>query len=88
MSITIEAAVIEEQGVKFAVVSVKPHVLQNSAESEQMMQALRSPFPGVPIVLAAAWGSGEIRYRGRPDLIRFLETVPWDLLPWGEYSWG
>lgn len=51
---------IREQGVTFAVVIVKQHVVSNNFEADCAIQAFRPAFPGLPIVLMAQ-DSGESR---------------------------
>ena len=49
-----EGSVIAEQGVKFAIVVVKEHVIDNGIEADKMIQAFESQvFPGMPVVLMA-----------------------------------
>lgn len=50
---TVTGSVIREQGVTFAVVLVKEHVVNNRSEGDTMIQSCASLFPGMPIVLAA-----------------------------------
>ena len=80
-----QGAVIREQGVDFAIIIVKPHVLQCQSDSEQMISAWRVRF-GVPVVLMAQDGQGKPTYLGRPDIVRFLSRVPLRAIPWREYS--
>jgi len=47
----LQGAVIKEQGVTFAVVIVKQHVLDNPNEATQMIAAMRLVFPGLPVIL-------------------------------------
>ena len=49
----IEGAVIREQGVTFAVVIVRPSVIQNSFEAGRAIQSFQPIFPGIPVVLMA-----------------------------------
>ena len=48
---TIEGAVIIEQGVTFAVVHVAPEVTRYTIKSTQIRRALMRFFPGMPIIL-------------------------------------
>src|SRR4051812_22385423 len=72
-----EGAVINEQGVTFAIVIVNPHVLNNQTEAEGLIASFqRQAFGGVPVVLMAQNGSGTPQYYGRRDIVNFLARVP------------
>ncbi|MGL4396282.1 MAG: hypothetical protein ACRCS9_07075 [Hyphomicrobium sp.] len=81
----IQGAVIREQGQTFAVVVVKPHVVNNRSEADE---AIRSLFPvfRLPVVLMAQDSSGRAKYFGRPDIARFMSSVPLSSVPWRDYS--
>ncbi len=81
-----QGALIREQGVEFAVVIVRPHVLQNRVEADQMISAFRPVFGGVPLILMAQDLRGRPTYYGRSDLARFMARVPVSAVPWSEYS--
>lgn len=82
----IEAALIREQGVNFAVVVVRRSVLDSSNQREDTIAQFSRVFDGVPIVLMAQDGRGTPRYFGRTDLVDWLSNVPFEALPWAEYS--
>ena len=84
----IQGAVIKEQGVTFAVVIVKQHVLNNSFEAGRTIRAFQPAFPGLPVVLMAQDHRGVPTYYGRPDLSKFMANVPMECVPWAEYSIG
>jgi hypothetical protein len=79
---TWEVAFVEEQGVTFAVVVVKDHVLLNRADAAQVAEALALRL-GCPAVLL-----GERRHQayGRPDIVRFLQHVHLSQLRWRRVS--
>jgi hypothetical protein len=81
----IHAAVVKEQGVKFAVVVVKNYVLYNSSDANQAIVNFSSVFPGMPVVLMAQDSSGTPEYYGRLDIVNFLSNVPFEALPWREW---
>jgi hypothetical protein len=81
-----QGALIKEQGVTFAVVIVKPHVVQSSHQASEAISAFSPAFGGVPVVLMAQDGRGTPTYYGRRDLSRFLANVPVGAIPWREYS--
>ena len=48
---TFQGAVVREQGVTFAVVIVKKHVIDSSFEAGRAVAAFQPAFPGLPVVL-------------------------------------
>jgi hypothetical protein len=81
-----QAALIKEQGVTFAVVAVKSHVLSSSSQADDLIRDFqKQAFPGTPVVLAAEIGS-TVKYYGRPDIVRFLRNYPLSALPWRWYT--
>jgi hypothetical protein len=81
----VQGAVIREQGQTFAIVIVKPHVIENRSEASEAIRAM-SPVFAVPLVLMAEDGRGRPTYYGRPDIVRFLASVPLRAIPWPEYT--
>lgn len=81
----IDAALVREQGVTFAVVLVKESANQPGAR-EQVATGARRLFPGVPVVLASVSAAGRVKYWGRPDLSRFCASLPFQALPWATYT--
>lgn len=83
---TFEGALITEQGVTFAIVIVKPHVVQNRIEANRTIQAFAPTFGGVPTVLMAQNGQGVPTYFGRRDIVNFLAHVHPAQIPWKRYT--
>lgn len=81
-----EGALISEQGVTFAIVVVKSHVLNSHHQADEVADRFRPTFPGVPIVLMAQNSRGVPTYRGRRDLVNFLSQVPMQAIPWRRYT--
>lgn len=84
----IQGAVVKEQGVTFAIVVVKSHVLQAQSESQSAARAFMPYFPGMPIVLMAQDGRGVPTYWGRKDIVNFLANIHISQIPWKEYSFS
>ncbi len=80
----VQGAVIREQGQTFAVVIVKPHVIQDRATAADAIRGF-APVFRVPVVLMAQDGRGTPTYYGRPDIARFMSSVPMQAIPWREY---
>lgn len=83
----VQGAVIREQGQTFAVVIVKSHVVKNRSEAADAIHGF-TPVFGVPVVLMAQDGQGRSTFYGRPDIARFMSSVPLRAIPWREYSIG
>jgi len=84
--VSFDAAIVKEQGVTFAVVSVQPHAANNNHARQQAAGAAQSFFPGMPIVLMVQDGRGRPTYWGRRDIVEFLANVPFEALPWRRFS--
>lgn len=81
-----QGALIREQGVEFAVIIVKPHVIQDRSDAMRAQAAFSPAFGGVPIVLMAQDSRGTPTYCGRADLARFLSKAPLAAIPWKEWT--
>ncbi len=82
---TIQGAVIIEQGVTFAVVVVKQSVTNYTSRIVKTRQQLQYFFPNMPIILMSQDSAGTPHYYGRRDIVEFLKTVRLDQIPWKEY---
>jgi hypothetical protein len=83
----LDAALIREQGVNFAVVVVKKSVLTNLSRRDSVALSFsRQYFGGVPVVLMAQSSNGVPTYYGRPDLVKWLANVPVEVLPWKRWQ--
>ena len=81
-----DGAVVREQGVTFAIVVVKRHVLDNRNVADATIRGFWPAFPGLPIVLMGEDNLGRATYHGRSDITRFLAQVPKSCIPWKRYS--
>lgn len=84
----IQGAIIKEQGVKFAIVIVKMHVLNSKSQSEDAIRSFCSLFPGMPIILMAQDPRGVPKYFGRKDIVKFLANLHISQIPWKEYTFS
>lgn len=84
----LQGAVIKEQGVTFAIVIVKRHILQSQTESREAAQNFSFFFPRMPIVLMAQDSSGIPTYWGRKDIVNFLANLHISQIPWKEYTFN
>jgi hypothetical protein len=76
-----EGAVVREQGVTFAVVAVKQHIVDDATQAESAIRSFAPLFPGVPIVLMGQSHSGRATFVGRRDIANFLSHVPVSRIP-------
>jgi hypothetical protein len=83
-----EGAVVKEQGVTFAIVVVKPNVLNSSMQCDETRQGFRSIFPGMPIILMAQGSRGAPTYQGRTDIVKFLANLHPSRIPWKKYNYN
>ena len=81
-----DGALIKEQGVNFAVVVVKPNVLDTSTTREQTRQGFSQYFPGVPIILMTQNSRGIPTYHGRQDIVNFLVNIHPSRIPFKRYN--
>lgn len=73
-----QIALVREQGINFAVASVKDHVLNSPDQRDDVIQSLSLTL-GQPVVLL---GAQQHRLYGRQDIVRFLRNVHPSRLPW------
>lgn len=81
-----QGALIKEQGVTFAIVIVKKHILDNPNAAQETIQTFVPVFSGSPVVLMAQDYQGHPSYYGRRDIARFMADVPLSAIPWREYT--
>jgi hypothetical protein len=84
----IQGAVIKEQGVKFAIVVVKKHIVDCKNEADKAVQSFSRFFPGMNIMLAAQDYNGRFTYYGRQDISKFLASIKPSQIPWKEYTFS
>lgn len=71
-------AIVKEQGVTFAVISVKDHVASSPHSAQQFIAAV-TPIYGCPVVVI---GERSGRLYGRQDIVNFLSQIHSSQLPW------
>lgn len=84
----VQGAVIKEQGLTFAIVVVKRHIVDSQTQSGEAINSFSHLFPGMPIVLMAQDSRGIPKYRGRKDIVNFLANIHPSQIPWKEYTFG
>ena len=83
---TFQGAVVREQGVTFAIVIVKRHIIDSTTEANNAIRSFSPVFRGVPLVLMAQDARGVPSYYGRRDIVNFLANVPISAIPWKQYT--
>ena len=81
-----QGAKIREQGVDFAIVIVKPHILNSPNERNETISSFSPIFPGIPLVLMTQDAMGVPTYYGRKDIVDFLANIHISQIPWKEYT--
>ena len=81
----IYGAVIVEQGITFAIVSVRQSSTLYTTRLVQTRQELSQFFPNMPIILMSQDNNGISHYYGRKDIVAFLKTIRVDQIPWKIY---
>lgn len=82
----IQAAAISLEGSNFVVVLVDMRLVTTHGEADMSIESLSGSFGGVPIVLMAQKEDGSPVYYGDEGLVRALQDVPIEKMPWKEYS--
>ena len=83
---TFQGSLIKEQGIEFAVVIVKSHVLSSPSIREEAREDFSHFFPRVPVILMAQNSRGIPKYHGRTDIVKFLATIDFRRIPWKQYT--
>ena len=84
----VQGAVIKEQGLTFAIVVAKNHIVQSQIQSDDAIDSFSHLFPGMPVVLMSQNARGIPTYRGRKDIVNFLANIHPSQIPWGEYTFN
>lgn len=87
---TIDGAIIREQGVTFGIVIVKPSAMDGftADETRAAFQARCAEFAAIPLILASQDASGRFSYQGRPDIVEFLASIDSSRIPWKRYTYS
>lgn len=84
----VQAAAISLLGHSFAVVLAQMDLIQNPGEADLAIDTLQPKFGGVPVVLMAQKDDGSPVYYGDQDLVKLLEDLPVDKMPWKNYQFN
>ncbi|KHQ50402.1 hypothetical protein [Mameliella alba] len=78
------AALVREQGVTFAVVIVKNHVVQSQQQSTATIRAVSASL-GCPLVVLMGETNKQLR-GNRSDVVRFVANLNPARLPWKKWT--
>lgn len=81
-----QGCVIKEQGVTFAIVIVKEHIIDNRKEAEKIIVGFQPVFSRMPVILMAQDSRGAPSYFGRKDIVKLMSKIPLHAVPWKEYN--
>ncbi|MEE8338849.1 MAG: hypothetical protein V3R56_01825 [Xanthomonadales bacterium] len=82
----IQGAAISLGGVDFVIAIVDMNLVTAHGEADMSIDSLSAGFGGIPIILMAQKEDGSPVYFGDGDLVRLLQDVPVEKMPWKEYS--
>lgn len=81
----LQAAVILEQGVTFAVVVVNQSVTRYTSKIIRTRYQLSAFFPNMPIILMSQDNNGTPHFYGRKDIVDFLKSIRLSQIPWRNF---
>jgi hypothetical protein len=81
-----DGAVVNEQGVTFGIIIVKPSVLRDATERSNMRVFGVRAFGRMPIMLMSQDSRGTPTYQGRRDIAKFLSQIRISRIPWKNYT--
>lgn len=82
----IQGAVIEEQGISFAVVKVEKDVFEVPGRARDKMVELQPLFPQMSIIFMTGEPGESVNFYGRPDIVRVMMKKSLDDIVWKEYA--
>jgi len=86
----INGAILEEQDVTFAIVTVKPFVMTSRTAANKIRANCSTirDFQGMPIVLAFQESRNQFIYQGRKDIVNNLTKMDPSEIPWKHYHFS
>ncbi len=69
-----QRAIISEEGVTYAIVTVEQETLNSKTEREGVRQLFESIYKKIPLILQTNGNNGIINYEGRTDIIDYLKA--------------
>lgn len=81
-----QGAVVEKNGITFAVVKVEKHVFEVPGRAWDTMNSLQPGFPHMSIVLVTQDSDGTPAYYGRPDIVGIMPETRLETAEWKDYE--
>jgi len=81
-------SIVEEQGIRFAVLQVPAYRVESQQEAEEAIASYARLFPSLPVVLMAVGGAAGTTYWGRQDLASFMARQPPASITWQKFSFA
>jgi len=82
----IDGSVITEQGLTFAIIIVKPYVIEHEREAALAHREFSRLFPGMPNILMVQGANGIPAYHGEQHIIALLNRCDPRSIPWKRYT--
>ncbi|MFN2459896.1 MAG: hypothetical protein ABR591_04315 [Candidatus Velthaea sp.] len=84
---TLDGAVLSEQGMTFALATVPLAMLKDQMEAHELLASLQQRvFPDLPVVLMTREWSGMPRYYGDAECSRVMHGVHVSRIAWSRYT--
>jgi hypothetical protein len=81
-----QGALVEKDGLAFAVVKVEKHVFDVPGRARDTMVSIQPAFPDMPIVFVTEDSAGTPAFYGRPDIVRLMIETGLNDVEWEEYA--
>lgn len=88
---TIDGAIVREQGVTFGIVIVKKSAMTTTQQANDLRESIQSSladFSELPLILASQDSRGRFEYQGRRDIVGFLASIDSSRIPWKRYTYA
>ncbi|MFQ3549961.1 MAG: hypothetical protein SNJ70_09455 [Armatimonadota bacterium] len=82
----LNAALLSAGNVNFAIVEVKPHIIQHTIMADATISKYKPLFPKMVVILMTRDKNGKALYYGREDIVRFLSGVDINSIPFKKYT--
>ncbi len=81
-----QGAVVEEQGIRFAIVKVSSDTFDIPGRARDKMVSFQRLFPNMAVVFMAEESGKAPNFYGRPDVVRVMMGTDMDGISWQEYT--
>ncbi len=85
-TVQFQGAVVSKEGVVFAIVVVKQHVVENDSRAKMALSVFQKFFGKTPVLLMALDAEGEPHWYGMPELRRLTERAALESIKWRIYT--